>query len=111
VPGRRVGGLKVKVENERPWFCYMLECSDGSLYVGSAKDPVARTKRHNWGVGSRHTALRRPVKLVWQEEHASEGLARGREAELKGWRREKKLELVAKFRSYVSPFALKSGSG
>jgi putative endonuclease len=58
------------------WFCYMLECGDGSLYVGVAKDPGQRVKRHNWGVGSRHTALRRPVKLVWQEEHASQRWAR-----------------------------------
>ncbi len=89
--------------NEQLWFCYMLECSDGSLYVGVAKDPVQRVKRHNWGIGSRHTALRRPVKLVWQEEHASELLARGREAELKGWRREKKLELVAGFQREIHP--------
>jgi putative endonuclease len=81
----------------------MLECSDGSFYMGAAKDPARRIKRHNWGVGSRHTALRRPVKLVWQEAHASEGSARRREAELKGWRREKKLELVVKFQREIHP--------
>ena len=81
----------------------MLQCSDGTFYVGATKDPVARTKRHNLGVGARHTAMRLPVRLVWQEEHASELLARGREAELKGWRREKKLELVAKFQREIHP--------
>jgi putative endonuclease len=90
-------------ESEEPWFCYMLECCDGSLYVGAAKDPARRTKRHNWGVGSRHTALRRPVKLIWQEVHASEASARRREAELKGWRREKKLELVVRFQPGIHP--------
>jgi putative endonuclease len=85
------------MESEEPWFCYMLECGDGSLYIGAAKDPVRRTKRHNWGVGSRHSALRRPVKLVWQEEFATERLARSQEAELKSWRREKKLRLVREF--------------
>jgi putative endonuclease len=80
------------------WFCYMLECSDGSLYVGAAKDSAQRTKQHNRGTGARHTALRRPVKLVWQEEHSSESSARGREAELKGWRRQKKLNLIAEYR-------------
>jgi len=81
----------------------MLQCSDGSFYVGAAKDPAARTKRHNLGVGARHTAARRPVRMVWHEEYASELLARGREAELKGWRREKKLELVAKFQREIHP--------
>jgi putative endonuclease len=75
----------------------MLECSDGSFYVGAAKDPAERLKEHNWGLGSRHTRLRRPVKLVWQEGHANQALARKREAELKGWRREKKLVLIVRY--------------
>jgi putative endonuclease len=89
--------------SEERWFCYMLQCGDGSLYVGVARDLVRRVKQHNWGIGSKHTALRRPVKLVWREEHASEHSARSREAELKGWRREKKLELIAKFRREIHP--------
>jgi putative endonuclease len=88
---------------EEHWFCYMLECRDGSIYVGAAKDPAEREKRHNWGVGSRHTATRRPVKLIWSEEHADEGAARAREAELKGWRRSKKLELVARRLREIHP--------
>ena len=91
-------------EVERSWFCYMLRCGDGSFYVGAAKDPGARVERHNTGFGARHTASRRPVRLVWWEEFASELLARGREAELKGWRREKKLALIAGFEKiYPSP--------
>ena len=85
------------MESEQPWSCYMLECGDGSLYIGAAKDPAKRVKRHNWGVGSRRAALRRPVKLVWLQEFATEQLARSREAELKRWRREKKLRLVREF--------------
>lgn len=81
--------------NVGPWFCYMLRCGGGSLYVGAAKDPAQRVKRHNWGVGAKHTALRPPVRLIWREEHASESSARRREAEIKGWRREKKLVLVS----------------
>jgi putative endonuclease len=89
--------------SEESWFCYMLECGDGSLYVGVAKNPAKRLSQHNWGVGSKHTALRRPVKLVWQEEHSSERSARGREAELKGWRREKKFKLISQRQREVHP--------
>jgi putative endonuclease len=85
------------MESDQRWSCYMLECGDGSLYLGIAKDPAQRVKRHHGDVGAKHTALRRPVKLIWQEEFATEGLARSREAELKGWRREKKLRLVQEF--------------
>ena len=91
------------METGETWFCYMLECADGSLYVGVAKDPVRRATRHNWGVGAKHTALRRPVRLVWQEEHTSQRSARCREAELKGWRREKKLEILGTFRREIHP--------
>jgi putative endonuclease len=90
------------VGSEEAWFCYMVECRDGSLYVGSAKDPVERTKRHNWGVGARHTAARRPVKLIWQERHENELSARGREAEIKSWGRVRKLRLVAGYRDVVA---------
>jgi putative endonuclease len=81
----------------------MLECGGGSLYVGVTKDPAERIKEHNWGVGSRHTRLRRPGKLIWQEEHASQALARKTEAELKGWRREKKLQLIGRSRGENHP--------
>ena len=83
---------------EANWFCYMLECSDGSLYVGVAIDTEARLKEHNWGVGSRHTRLHRPVKLVWREAFPNQAAAREREAELKGWSRKKKLGLIATYR-------------
>ena len=92
------------------WFCYLLQCRDGSFYVGVAVDPEERLKKHNWGVGARFTAMRRPVTLVWMERHRSQRAARGREAELKGWSRAKKLELVAKFQRGIHP-SPKDGSG
>ena len=100
---RRVGGQAMATERTGSWFCYMLECGDGSLYVGAAKNPEERVKRHNWGIGSRHTSLRRPVKLIWSEEHGDEQAARAREAELKGWRRSKKMELVARRLREIHP--------
>ena len=69
---------------DEPWFCYMVQCRDSSLYVEAARDPALRVERHNQGLGAKHTALRRPVTLVWQEEHPIKRSARGRQAELKG---------------------------
>jgi putative endonuclease len=95
------------------WFCYMLECADGTFYIGAAIDPDARVRKHNWGVGSRLTRRRRPVRLVWKEEFSSEKDAKAREAELKGWRREKKLRLIAEYGAAESPKKVVdlSGSG
>jgi len=77
------------------WFCYMVICRDGSLYVGIATDPEKRVKRHNWGVGPAFTARRRPVKLIWSERCGTSAAARRREKEIKGWSRARKLALAA----------------
>ena len=78
------------------WFCYMVRCKDDSLYIGIAKNPDERVKRHNWGVGPPFTARRRPVELIWSECFGSAEAARRREKEIKGWTRRKKLELPGK---------------
>ncbi len=78
-----------------PWFCYMLRCRDGSLYVGMSNDVANRVEKHNRGLGPEFTKKRRPVELIWNEEFADRFAAWQREVELKGWSREKKLKLVA----------------
>ena len=52
----------------RPWFMYVLECADHSLYTGIAKDPARRIAQHNAGRGAAYTAARRPVHClgVWR---------------------------------------------
>src|SRR5215813_564932 len=72
----------------------MVRCRDDSFYVGIANDVQDRLKRHNWGVGPSYTAKRRPVELVWSERCRDCHAARWREKQIKGWSREKKLELV-----------------
>jgi len=81
------------------WFVYILRCNDASYYVGVATDPRDRVREHNAGQGSTFTKKRRPVKLVYAEEHENHASARKREAQLKGWRREKKEWLITGFPS------------
>jgi len=76
------------------YYCYMLRCSDGSLYVGVTDDPKRRTKEHNDGKGSDWTAAHWPVLLVWTEEHSTLSSARKRENQLKRWGHEKKQALI-----------------
>ncbi|WP_353083172.1 GIY-YIG nuclease family protein [Tessaracoccus lapidicaptus] len=45
-------------------WTYILECADGSYYVGSTRDLDQRAWEHGIGSGSRFTAKRLPVKLV-----------------------------------------------
>ncbi|MFZ2681558.1 MAG: GIY-YIG nuclease family protein [Patescibacteria group bacterium] len=76
------------------YFLYILECRDGSYYVGSTNDLIARVDRHNAGAGADWTNDRRPVKLVYQETYDSMLSARKRERQLKGWSRYKKENLI-----------------
>ncbi len=72
------------------FYAYILKCSDGSYYVGSTDDPDRRLTEHNQDKGSHWTAARRPVRLVWTEEHPTLSSARKRENQLKRWSRAKK---------------------
>ena len=88
------------------FYCYMIRCADGSYYVGVSDDPERRVQEHNEGKGSDWTAARRPVSLVWTEEHPSLAAARQRENQLKRWSHAKKEALIGgslRLRSGQSP--------
>ncbi len=79
------------------YFVYILECSDRSLYVGSTNNLEKRIHQHNnLKSGAHYTKIRRPVKLMYYEELSTFGEARGREAEIKRWKKEDKLALLQK---------------
>ena len=81
-------------------FIYILECADKSLYVGCTNNLERRLKQHNdskWG--AHYTKIRRPVILKYSETLLTLKEARQRESEIKGWRHEKKLNLVKSERS------------
>jgi putative endonuclease len=46
------------------WYLYLLECEDGSLYTGIAKDVHDRFARHCAGKGARYTRARKPVGIL-----------------------------------------------
>jgi putative endonuclease len=49
---------------ERPWYVYLLECADGSIYTGVAVDVARRYAAHVAGKGARYTRSRPPVRLL-----------------------------------------------
>jgi putative endonuclease len=76
-------------------FVYILQCSDGSYYVGSTSDPAQRLDFHQSDRGGTYTAQRLPVSLVYQESHATMADARAREKQIKRWSRVKKAALIS----------------
>ncbi len=77
------------------WFCYLLECADGTLYTGITNDLDKRLAAHNDGTGSKYTRSRLPVQMVYTEPHADRANASRRETALKKLSRAAKLALIA----------------
>jgi putative endonuclease len=86
---------KKAVQLSEKVFVYILGCSDASLYVGCTNNLERRLAEHNHSPrGAHYTKIRRPVVLQYSESYLTLSEARRREAEIKGWRREKKLDLI-----------------
>ena len=78
----------------RPFFVYLLNCSDGSYYCGQTDSIEARMQQHYAGeIG--YTSIRKPVELVWQGEFETREGAIAFEQQIKGWSRAKKDALIA----------------
>jgi putative endonuclease len=79
-----------------PFYCYILECSDGTFYTGWTTDPPRREKQHNAGKGARYTRMRRPAKMIYVEEQADRVAAMKRERAIKNMSREQKKKLISR---------------
>jgi putative endonuclease len=76
-----------------PWT-YILECADGSFYVGSTTDLEQRVEQHNTGFGATYTRGRRPVRLAWAAEFERIDEAFAFEKRVQNWSRAKRIALI-----------------
>ncbi len=75
-------------------YLYILECSNGSYYVGSTVNLEYRYKQHQNGEGSKHTKRYLPVVLVYHEVFPQIHQVFNREKQVQGWGRKKKEALI-----------------
>lgn len=75
-------------------WVYIVECSDGSYYVGSTTNLEQRIHDHNASRFKGYTSSRLPVVLLWNEEFVDIRDAVIIERQLKGWTRKKKEALM-----------------
>ncbi len=80
----------------KKWFVYILLCADSTLYTGITTNCDRRLSEHNScdKRGAKYTRARRPVSLLWSEEHQGRAEASRKEAAIKKLSREQKLKLV-----------------
>jgi len=78
------------------WNVYIVSCSDGSLYTGTATDVSRRVAEHNSNdvLAAKYTRGRRPVMLVYQEKCDTRSAACKREYEIKQMGKQEKLMLI-----------------
>ena len=89
-------------------FTYIVRCADETLYVGHTDDLASREETHNDGRGAVYTATRRPVRMVYAEEHVSVASAIARERQLKRWSTKKKEALIVDDRRALRSLARRS---
>jgi putative endonuclease len=59
----------------KPWYLYLIECVDGSIYTGITVDVEARYAAHQNGRGARYTRSHAPAKLLGFEVHRDRSAA------------------------------------
>jgi len=80
------------------FFCYIVECADGSFYTGWTTDPARRVKQHNRGIGAKYTRQRRPVRLVYVEPLENRSEAMRREHTIKKYSHARKKNLILHYK-------------
>ena len=79
----------------RRWNLYVVRCSDGTLYTGVTLDTGRRLMEHNESSrGAKYTRARRPVVLVYSEEHDDRSSAQKAERRFKALTRKQKEAIV-----------------
>ena len=76
------------------FYCYLLECADGTFYTGWTTDPPRRERQHNTGRGAKYTRARRPVRMVYIEPQSDRATDMKRERAIKKMTRERKRKLI-----------------
>jgi putative endonuclease len=79
-----------------PYYVYILECADKTLYTGSTNNLEKRLHTHNFSKsGAKYTKGRRPVLLKYSENLKNKSKALKREFVIKKFTRAEKLRLIA----------------
>ena len=67
----------------KPWYLYLIECVDGSIYTGITVDLDARYAAHKNGSGARYTRSHPPARLLGFETHPDRSSASKAEHRIK----------------------------
>jgi putative endonuclease len=79
---------------EHEYFVYIMSSRSGTLYIGMTNSIYRRALQHKHGEIEGFSNKYRCNRLVYYESFGDVYRAIGREKQLKGWRRSKKIALI-----------------
>lgn len=81
------------------YYVYILRCSDDTLYTGITTDLKRRVNEHNGlsvkKIGSKYTAMRRPVKVIYFKKLEDRSKASKEEFRIKKLKKNGKEKLIS----------------
>ena len=75
-------------------YTYIMGSQTGTLYIGVTSDINIRVQQHKDGTFEGFSRQYKCTRLLYYEQHEYITQSIAREKQLKGWRREKKLNLI-----------------
>jgi putative endonuclease len=78
----------------REYYVYIMRNWSRTLYIGMTNDLMARVNQHKTKAKVSFTSKYNVTDLVYYEQTDDVSVAIGREKQLKGWLREKKIALI-----------------
>jgi putative endonuclease len=92
-----VGGILqngIVMREPKIYFVYIMTNRSKTLYTGVTNSLVRRVREHKLGIGSGFAAKYKLDRLVYFERFEDVHRAIGREKEIKGWLRRRKITLI-----------------
>ncbi|MBT3323658.1 GIY-YIG nuclease family protein [archaeon] len=83
---------------QNPWFVYILECQDDSLYTGISNNVEKRMEAHKKGTGSKYVKWKRFKQLLHTIQVKDKSEAAKLEYKIKKMERNEKISFFVNYR-------------
>ena len=78
----------------KPYFIYVLQTEDNSLYCGNSDNVEKRFEKHKTGLGAKYTKSHKPKEIVFSQQFSTKAAAMKAEYKFKKLDRKTKLDII-----------------
>ncbi len=87
--------MAISHSGDRQYYVYIMTNGTEALYTGVTSDLLVRVDQHRSGKGSKFTSRYKIDRLIYFEVTYNVHTALEREKQIKSWKRQRKLDLIA----------------